>query len=132
VIYDLSLIQISNAQKTYLFRVSKTGYTEELYRLMENPDIIKVGASLKDDYKKLFKHRTFDTSSFVDLQVFVKKFDIESMALKKIAAIVLGIRISKSQRLSNWDKEELSEGQIRYAATDAWVCREIYLKLLNQ
>ena len=48
-----------------------------------------------------------------------------------MAAIILGIRISKTQQLSNWEAESLSEAQCKYAATDAWVCREMYLKLLR-
>ena len=77
------------------------------------------------------KHREFKAEGFVDLQKIVWEWGIRDKAVKKMAAIILGYRISKTQQLSNWEAEELSESQCKYAATDAWVCREMYLKLMK-
>ena len=66
-----------------------------------------------------------------DLQKIVWEYGIKDKSVKKMAAIILGVRISKTQQLSNWEAEHLSEAQKKYAATDAWVCREMYLKLLD-
>ena len=73
----------------------------------------------------------FKAQSFVDLQKIVWEYGIKDKSVKKMAAIILGVRISKTQQLSNWEAETLSEAQKKYAATDAWICREMYLKLLG-
>lgn len=124
--HDVALIQLSNGEKSWLFRVNKTGFAEPLKRILEDPAYLKIGAGLKDDIQKLGSLGTFYPEGFIDLQMYVEAFGIESKSLKKITAIVLGYRISKSQQTSNWEAGELSELQKRYAATDAWVCLEIY------
>ena len=86
---------------------------------------------MRDDIRYLKALSKFSTEGFIDLQSYVKDFGIESSGLKKLTAIVLGFRISKRQQVSDWEARELTEAQQIYAATDAWVCREIYLKLLN-
>ena len=102
-----------------------------LCNLMANEKVIKVGAAIHDDIRGLQKHNDFRPASFVDLQKIVWEWGIRDKAVKKMAAIILGIRISKTQQLSNWEAENLSESQCKYAATDAWVCREMYLKLIK-
>ena len=92
---------------------------------------MKVGAAVTDDIRGLQKYRDFSPRSFVDLQRIVGDYGIKDKSVKKMTAIILGFRISKTQQLSNWEAETLSESQIRYAATDAWVCREMYLKLMK-
>ena len=67
----------------------------------------------------------------MDLQKIVWEYGIKDKSVKKMTAIILGFRISKTQQLSNWEAEALSESQCKYAATDAWVCREMYLKLMK-
>ena len=102
-----------------------------LCNILADPKIIKVGAAVHDDIRGLQKHRDFNAAGFVDLQKIVWEWGIRDKAVKKMAAIILGYRISKTQQLSNWEAEELSESQCKYAATDAWVCREMYLKLMK-
>ena len=127
----VALLQLSGEDKAYLFRVQKIALMRLVYRLLANPEIIKVGAACGDDIRGLQRYAKFDGRSFVDLQRIVGDYGIRDKSVKKMAAIILGIRISKTQQLSNWEAEELSEAQKRYAATDAWVCREMYLKLLQ-
>jgi ribonuclease D len=126
---DVALLQLAANSKTFLFRISKIGLPEELIELLKNPNIVKVGAAIKDDIRGLQKLSDFDANGFLELQDYVSNFGIESFSLKKLAAIVLNFRISKRQQVSNWEAETLSPGQIRYAATDAWVSLKIFEKL---
>ncbi|NLB86056.1 MAG: 3'-5' exonuclease domain-containing protein 2 [Bacteroidales bacterium] len=125
----VSLLQLSSAEKTYLFRLNKLELQKEVVNILSSPKYLKVGVSIHDDLKALKKLKNFNPQSFIELQDYVKEFDIEEMSLKKIAAIVLNLRVSKAQQLSNWAAEELNEKQIKYAASDSWVSREIYLHL---
>ncbi len=127
----VSLIQLASADLACLFRINKIGLPEELLSLLADPKVIKVGVAIHDDIRFLKKVRKFNPDGFVDLQGFVKDFGIKSSGLKKLTAIILGFRISKRQQVTDWEAEELSEAQQIYAATDAWVCREIYRKLIN-
>ncbi len=128
---NVSLLQLSNSQKTYLFRLNKIGLPQELTIFLNKKEITKVGVSIRDDIKSLQKLNNFEQGGFIDLQNIVNNYGIEEYSLRKMAAIVLQLRISKAQQLSNWEAENLTEKQIKYAATDAWACREIYIKLLN-
>lgn len=127
--YDVSLIQIAIPGDVYLFRINKTGFTGALVDLFEDALITKVGVSLHDDIHRLRALKAFQPAGFIDLQDMSNEYGIESNSLRKLTAIVLGFRISKTQQLSNWEAEALSEGQLAYAATDAWVSLEIYNKL---
>lgn len=127
----VSLIQLSSATKAWLFRIHKIGIPDELLKILTDPDIIKAGVAIHDDLRFLKNITKFEPDGFVDLQKFVKEFGITSSGLKKLSAIVLGFRISKSQQVTDWEASELTEAQQIYAATDAWVCYEIYSKLVN-
>lgn len=130
--YSVSLLQLSGPDKSFLFRINKIGMHRRLCNLLSSDKVIKVGAAIHDDIRGLQKHRDFIPAGFVDLQKIVWEWGIRDKAVKKMAAIILGIRISKTQQLSNWEAEKLSESQCKYAATDAWVCREMYMKLLSE
>jgi ribonuclease D len=97
---------------------------------MASEKILKVGAAIHDDIRGLQRLHHFEPAGFVDLQKIVAEWGIRDKSVKKMAGIILGFRISKTQQLSNWEADRLSESQCKYAATDAWVCREMYLKLL--
>ena len=127
--HKVALMQLSNGERAYLFRLTATKIPEDLIKLLEDGSIIKVGAAIREDLRALNNLKHFTPVGFIDLQAIVKKYGIMEMSVRKLAAIVLGIRISKAQQLSNWENEELSDAQQRYAATDAWVCREVYIKL---
>ena len=127
--YGVALLQLSGPGKAFLFRVNKIGMHRRLCRLLADKNIIKVGAAIHDDIRGLQKLNGFEPGGFVELQKIVWEWGIRDKSVKKMSAIILGFRISKTQQLSNWEAEKLSEQQCRYAATDAWVCREMYLKL---
>lgn len=127
----VSLIQLSTGSLACLFRINKFGIPGELTDLLSDPKVIKAGVAVHDDIRFLKGVRKFNPSGFVDLQSFVKDFGIQSSGLKKLAAIVLGFRISKRQQITDWEAEQLTQAQQIYAATDAWVCHQIYQKLTN-
>jgi len=128
---SVALLQLSNASKTFLFRLNKYELQPEVIQLLSNKSFIKVGVSIRDDVKSLRKLQNFEPKGFIELQSIVEAYGIEAFSLRKIAAITLGIRISKAQQLSNWEADILNEKQIKYAATDSWISRKIYIKLLN-
>ena len=125
----IALVQLSDERTALIIRVKEVGLPNELVAILENEKIVKVGAAIRDDLKGLKSIRNFNPKGFVDLQQIAGNYNIEGQSVRKLAAIVLGVRVSKSQQLSNWEAESLSFAQIDYAATDAWVCREIYQKL---
>jgi ribonuclease D len=129
-VFEVSLLQLSIPGKVFLFRTLFCGIPDLLKKVLEDENIIKTGVAIHDDLKKLKKIRDFVPGGFVDLQTFSSELGIESNGLRKLAAIVLGIRISKNQQLTNWEADELTEAQAIYAATDAWVSYEIYEKLM--
>ena len=128
---DVALIQIAIPDRVYLFRINKTGLTHSLTDLFENPNIKKVGVGLKDDLVFLNKIKSFKPAAFEEVNEMVNELDIEANGLRKLTAIILGFRISKNAQVSNWEAKELNEKQKRYAATDAWVCLEMYNKIKN-
>ena len=129
--YGVALLQLSGPDRAYLFRIKKLSNFRRLFKILASEDIIKVGAAVGDDIHGLQRYASFEPAGFVDLQKIVWEYGIRDKSVKKMAAIILGIRISKTQQLSNWEADTLSESQQTYAATDAWVCREMYLKLLS-
>lgn len=128
---DVALLQLSTNKSAFLFRLNKMGLPKELSEILSNPEITKVGVAIKDDIAGLRKLTDFNPASFVEIQEKVKDFEIENFGLKKLSGLLLGFRISKAQQTSNWEAEKLTEAQIRYAATDAWVSLEIYNRLLE-
>lgn len=129
-IYPVSLLQLSTSEQAFLFRINKIGLPIGLIKILASPKILKIGVAIRDDIKILQRIVPFKPSGFIELQDLVKNYGIENFSLKKLSAIVLGFRISKSARLTNWDAPELSEQQLIYGATDAWVSCEIYKQLL--
>ncbi|MBO4875090.1 MAG: 3'-5' exonuclease domain-containing protein 2 [Bacteroidales bacterium] len=128
---NVALLQLSSREKTYIFRLSIIGLPKELCDFLSSDRFTKIGLSSRDDIKGLQKLTPFTPAGFIDLQSIAPNYGIEEMSLRKMAAIVLGFRISKAQQLSNWESETLNEKQIRYAATDSWVTRQIYVRLTN-
>jgi ribonuclease D len=127
----VSLIQLATSDLACLFRINRIGIPHELADILADSNVIKAGVAVHDDIKFLKYVKKFEPDGFIDLQKMVKDFGIKSSGLKKLAAIVLGFRISKRQQVTDWEAQELTEAQQVYAATDAWVCYEIYRKLIN-
>lgn len=129
--YGVALLQLSSHDRAFLFRINNMGMHRRLCNLLSNDKVMKVGAAVTDDIRGLQKYSSFTPRAFVDLQKMVGNYGIKDRSVKKMTAIILGFRISKAQQLSNWEAETLSESQVKYAATDAWVCREMYVRLMN-
>lgn len=126
---NVALLQISTTEHCWLIRLNRTGFTDDIKKFLENKNITKVGLSLKDDFRLLGKSIRIKPEAYVELQQYVENFGIKEKSLQKIYGILFGYKISKNQRLTNWEADELTESQKRYAATDAWSCLVIYNKL---
>ena len=132
VIHKVSLLQVSTGDECFLFRLNKIGFPKELEKLLSNEKITKVGLALRDDLNGLFRQQNFKPKGFVDIQNEVRNSGILELSLQKIYAIIFGKKISKSQRLTNWENDILTPQQEIYAATDAWATLRIYLHLQNE
>ena len=119
------------SNKIALFRLQMIGKSEALKNFLENEKIKKIGLALHGDLRNLRVWDKFTPKNFIDLQKVVIQYGIEELGLQRIYAIIFGKKISKSQQLSNWEAKILNQAQQIYAATDAWACREIYLKLIE-
>ena len=122
----VALMQLSTVDHCFLFRLNRLGMGDEISKLMENESITKIGLSIHDDFNVMHRSSHVMPRGFVELQSLVKDYHIEDISLQKIYAIIFGEKISKGQRLTNWEAESLSPQQQRYAATDAWACLRIY------
>lgn len=127
--YPPSLLQLATSSEVFLFQFKLTGLTSGLCDVLSNPNILKAGVSIKDDLKELRKLREFEPAGFVELATHARKAQIKNLGLRGLAALLLGFRISKREQTSNWGSNNLTESQLRYAATDAWLGREIYLHM---
>jgi Ribonuclease D len=125
----VSLMQIAADDVCFLFRLNKIGIPPSLQHFLTTNDVLKIGLSLKDDFAAIRKRVDIEPVNFLDLQSFVGQYGIEDFSLQKIYAILFNKKISKGQRLTNWDSECLSEAQQKYAALDAWACLKIYNQL---
>ena len=125
--HKVALLQISTLDTCFLFRLNHIGMPSSLQEFLMS-DVLKIGLSLKDDFMVLRRRKELraEEGNWIELQDYVGRFGIEDRSLQKIYANLFGKKISKSQRLTNWEAETLTEGQMRYAATDAWACIQIY------
>ncbi|MCL2459018.1 MAG: 3'-5' exonuclease domain-containing protein 2 [Desulfobulbus sp.] len=124
-----SLLQLAAEDEVVLVQLERTGLPVPLRELLENPAIVKAGVAPDFDLKKLQELHPFRPAGFVDLARMASARGIRHHGLRGLAAVVCGLRISKSARTSNWASPQLTPRQVRYAATDAWIGREIYLRL---
>lgn len=129
--HGVALLQLSSGRRAFLFRTHLMGLDERLTDILADPKILKIGAAVQDDIRGLQKICPFQAAGFVDLQKICSQWGIQDKSVKKMTAIIMGKRISKTQQLSNWEAPRLSDAQKIYAATDAWICREMYRQLLD-
>lgn len=125
----VALLQVSTADTCFLFRLNHIGMPPAVLRLLTDKTVVKVGLSWHDDLMQLRRRKDFTPGTFVELQKEVHRMGIDDMSLQKLFANIFGMKISKSQRLTNWEADNLSEGQQIYAATDAWACVMLYNEL---
>ena len=128
--HGVALLQLSGPDHAFLFRTQKIGMPKGLCKIMASKDILKIGAAVRDDVRGLQRFNRFDPHGYVDLQSIAWEWGIKDKSVKKLAANVLHRKVSKTQQLSNWEADELTSAQKMYSATDAWVCLEMYRKLL--
>jgi ribonuclease D len=124
--HHVALIQIAIPDKVFLFRINNSGFTQPLADLFSDPNVIKLGVGLRDDIIGLQKLTPFEEAGFQEIHDYVVDLGVRNTGLRKLAAILLQVRISKGQQTSNWENPTLSESQLRYAATDAWISLEMY------
>jgi ribonuclease D len=127
--YQVSLLQVSTHDTCFLFRLNVIGMSPAIVRLLEDTTVPKIGLSWHDDLNGLHKLGKFEAGLFIDIQNHVREIGIEDLSLQKLYANLFGSKISKAQRLTNWERDVLDEKQKQYAATDAWACIQIYEEL---
>jgi len=127
--HKVALLQLATNERAFLIRVQKVGLPVEIKNLLTDPRLLKPGVAIRDDLKVLQKISDFKPAGFVELQDSAKQLGIRDFSLKKLCAILLEFRISKSQQLSNWEADQLTDQQLVYAATDAWASLKIFEKL---
>jgi ribonuclease D len=124
--YPPALIQLATEHCVYLFRISETETFDPLLPILESPDILKTGVAIKDDVKELRAMEDFTPNGFVEIADITVKLGYENRGLRALAGLLLQGRISKAAQVTNWARPKLDNKQVRYAATDAWISREIY------
>ena len=127
----VSLLQVSTSDVCFLFRLNHIGITPAILRLLENKAVPMVGLSLHDDMLSLHKRVAFTPGYFIDLQDLVGELGIVDLSLQKLYANLFHQKISKRQRLTNWDSDVLNDKQKAYAALDAWACINLYKEILR-
>lgn len=126
VAHKIALLQLSTDRNCYLIRLNKIGIPDCVADFLCNPDIRKIGISIKDDFHSLSSRRQLKPAGFVELQDLCGEMGIEEKGLQKLYCLLFNERISKNQQLSNWEIDSLTESQRQYAAVDAWACLKIY------
>lgn len=129
--YKVSLLQVATHDTCFLFRLNLLGITPSIKRLLENTETKMIGLSWHDDLLALHKRSDFKKGNFIDLQDIVGDLGIKDLSLQKLYANIFRQKISKRQRLTNWNNETLSEKQKQYAATDAWACIQLYEEIMR-
>ncbi len=127
--HKVSLLQLYANNRAYLFRLNKIGLPDKIKELLSDKDIIKTGAATSDDVKGLKKLSTFTDAGFVDIQKIATKLSVKPKSLRRLTAMFFRQRLSKSQQLSNWEADQLTESQCLYAATDAWIGYKLYCEM---
>ena len=129
--FKCSLLQVASWSICFLFRLNHIGMCPAVMRLLGDKTVTKVGLAWRNDLLALREVGEFEPGTYVDLQDMVREIGIEDQSLVKIYANLFGERISKADRLSNWERDNLKDTQMIYAAIDAWACVQIYEEVLR-
>ena len=133
VFHKVSLLQLATPDIAFLLRLNMLGLPLSIQEILEDPKMVKVGAAVRDDLKALkILAGDFTPFSFFDLNEELKRIGFLNVGVRNLSAMVLNIRISKSEQVSNWEDKKLTRKQQLYAATDAWACLEVFLTLREQ
>ena len=128
--YKVSVLQLCGKNKVWIFRlIPLSERLADIYKVLENPNLKKVGLAVQGDIRALSQRLKFEADGFIDVSHFSSKMGIINTGMKNLAAVFLGVRVSKSSQMSNWEAEELTQKQIDYAATDAWISRCLYIEV---
>ncbi len=130
--HDISLLQISTSKEAFLFRLNHLGFPNELVEILEDSAILKVGIAILDDIRGLQKLSNFKPGGFIELADIASDLGIITCGLRNLAAIFLGVRITKKAQLTNWERPVINSKQSLYAATDAWICLKMYIFLESE
>lgn len=132
VSYPTALLQLATSKEVFVFQFQSLGGLGALRSILENPDVMKAGVAISDDIKQLNDCWKFKPRNFIEIGTLAKELGLKQTGLRSLAGLLLGFRISKKEQRSNWARSNLSRSQVVYAATDAWVSRELYLNIINQ
>ena len=123
-----AVLQLAGASEVFVFQLTVLGFPEQLRAVLADTERLKTGVALGHDVRMLQELEKFEPAGFIDLGTLAKNAGLKNFGLRGLAAALLGVRISKKARLSNWAVKRLTPDQINYAATDAWIGRELYLR----
>jgi len=129
--FSPSLLQLASAKTVYLIHLKKSPITSPIIKIFENKNIIKTGVAIQRDILDLKKVTSFDSQNFIELSEIAKENGVENLGLRSLTALFFGSKLSKKEQVSNWARNKLTDSQIKYAATDAWISRELYVLFLN-
>lgn len=130
--HDVAILQLATETEAFVFRLTKYPLQKEIIEILSNPQVLKAGGAIERDVKELQELYHFKPAGFVEIQDLAKEKGIKKLGLRSLTAILLGKRLAKGSRLTNWEKDHLNEVQINYAATDAWIGLKIYKELTIQ
>jgi len=129
--YDPSLLQLGTPDDVYIFQIQRLPPSDELWDLLADPDVVKAGVAVRDDIRELQQLREFEPAGFIDLGSVAQQAGLQTRGLRNMSANLLGFRIAKGAQRSNWAAHELTARQTTYAATDAWISRELYVRMMG-
>ena len=129
--FSPSLLQLASAKTVYLIHLKKSSITSPIIKIFEDKNIIKTGVAIQRDILDLKKVTSFDSQNFIELSEIAKENGVENLGLRSLTALFFGSKLSKKEQVSNWARNKLTDSQIKYAATDAWISRELYVLFLN-
>lgn len=129
--HKVALLQVATRKECFLFRLNHLGLPQSLLRLLSNKQVPMVGLSWHDDLMFLHRREQFEPGWFIDIQDIIGNLGIVDKSLQKLYANLFGEKISKRQRLTNWEADVLTDRQKEYAAIDAWACIKLYDEIMN-
>jgi ribonuclease D len=130
-VYKVAMLQLATETEAFVIRLHYINHFQILKNIFENPDVLKVGVAIRDDLRQLQKIFQFMPENFIELQTVAKEKNLQNMGLKGMTEEILQSTISKASKMTNWEAKELTDRQVAYAATDAWIGLKIYNKLIS-